>query len=111
MPDRIVITGLGTVNPLGLSVQDTWQNTVQGVSGVGPITLFDARDYLVQIACEVKNFNPELYLSPKEARRRDRFEQLAVAAAQEAIRQARLGGGKGEAGRGGERGLGVRVGV
>ena len=97
MPERIVITGLGTVNPLGLSVQDTWQNTVQGVSGVGPITLFDARDYLVQIACEVKNFNPELYLSPKEARRRDRFEQLAVAAAQEAIRQASLEVGNEEA--------------
>src|SRR3990172_12639629 len=99
MPERIVITGMGTVNPLGLSVQDTWHNAVQGVSGVGPITLFDTRGYLVRIAGEVKNFIPESYLPPKEARRRDRFEQLAGAAAQEAIRQASLEVGDEDAGR------------
>src|SRR3972149_865945 len=99
MPERIVITGMGTVNPLGLSVQDTWHNAVQGVSGVGPITLFDTRGYLVRIAGEVKNFIPESYLPPKEARRRDRFEQLARAAAPEAIRQASLEVGDEDAGR------------
>jgi beta-ketoacyl-acyl-carrier-protein synthase II len=88
--ERIVITGMGTVNPLGLSVQESWRNAVNGVSGVGPITLFDSSRLGVQIACEVKNFNPDDYMSAREARRRDRFEQLATAAAGEAHRQAGL---------------------
>lgn len=90
MAEKVVITGMGTVNPLGLTVQETWDNVVHGVSGVGPITLFDTSDYLVHIAAEVKNFKPEDYLPIKEARRRDRFEQLANAAAKEAIHQAGL---------------------
>jgi beta-ketoacyl-acyl-carrier-protein synthase II len=90
MSERIVITGMGTVNPLGLSVQETWEKITHGVSGVGPITLFDASQFLVQIACEVKNFNPENYIPAREARRRDRFAQFASAASQEAIRQAGL---------------------
>ncbi len=90
MLDRIVITGMGTVNPLGLNVEKTWNNALQGVSGVGPITLFDARDYLVQIAAEVKNFEPQTYLPLKEVRRRDRFELFACAAALEALHQAGL---------------------
>jgi len=81
---------MGTVNPLGLSVQETWEKITHGVSGVGPITLFDASQFLVQIACEVKNFNPENYIPAREARRRDRFAQFASAASQEAIRQAGL---------------------
>ena len=88
MPDKVVITGMGTVNPLGLSVQDTWQNMIDGVSGVGPITLFDTENYLVKLACEVKNFAPEKYMEAREARRRDRFQQFASAASQEAIQQA-----------------------
>lgn len=90
MSERIVITGMGTVNPLGLTVQETWEKVTHGVSGVGPITLFDASQFLVQIACEVKNFNPENYIPAREARRRDRFAQFASAASQEAIRQAGL---------------------
>jgi beta-ketoacyl-acyl-carrier-protein synthase II len=81
---------MGAVSSLGLTVNESWQNAIQGVSGVGPITLFDASDYLVQIACEVKNFHPEEYMSAREARRRDRFEQFTSAAAQEALRQAGL---------------------
>ena len=88
MPERIVITGMGAVTPLGLTVQQSWDNVLKGVSGVGPITLFDASDLLVQIACEVKDFRPEEYMDPKEARRRDRFEQFAAVAAQQAIHQS-----------------------
>ena len=71
MHERIVITGMGTVNPLGLSVPESWRNAIIGVSGVGPITLFDASHLGAQIACEVKNFNPEDFMSAREARRRD----------------------------------------
>lgn len=92
--EKVVITGMGTVNPIGLNVQETWQNAIHGVSGVGPITLFDTEnwktEWLVKIACEVKNFDPARYMDAKEARRRDRFEQFAVAAAQEALAQSGL---------------------
>ena len=90
MSEKIVITGLGAVSPLGLNVRETWENAVKGVSGIGPITLFDTSDYLVRFACEVKNFLPENYMPSKEVRRRDRFEQFAAVAAQEAIAQAEL---------------------
>ncbi|NOY98775.1 MAG: beta-ketoacyl-ACP synthase II [Chloroflexi bacterium] len=83
--ERIVITGMGTVNPLGLNVTETWGNIVNGVSGVAPITLFDSSEWLVKIACEVKGFDPTNYMSARDARRRDRFEQLATVAAQEAL--------------------------
>jgi beta-ketoacyl-acyl-carrier-protein synthase II len=92
--EKIVITGMGTVNPLGLSVQETWKNVINGVSGVGPITLFDTAnwqsEWLVKIACEVKNFDPSKYMDTKEARRRDRFEQFGTAAAKEALAQSGL---------------------
>jgi 3-oxoacyl-[acyl-carrier-protein] synthase II len=88
--ERIVITGMGTVNPVGLSVAETWRNITEGVSGVAPITLFDHSNLQVHIACEVKGFNPEDYMDSKEARRRDRFEQLASAAAGAAFRDAGL---------------------
>ena len=88
--EKIVITGMGTVNPLGLSVAESWKNVVNGVSGVGPITLFDASGWNVQIACELKGFDPANYMDAREARRRDRFEQLGVAAAKEAIAQSGL---------------------
>jgi hypothetical protein len=90
MQDRIVITGMGTVNPLGLNVEESWKNAIAGVSGVAPITLFDSTPLNVHIAAEVKNFNPDEYMDPKEVRRRDRYEQLAVVAASQAIRQAGL---------------------
>ncbi len=88
--ERIVITGMGTVNPLGLNVDETWKNLINGVSGVGPITLFDHSNLLVHIACEVKNFEPEKFMDGKEARRRDRFEQFAAVAANQAIASAGL---------------------
>ncbi|MBE0684074.1 MAG: beta-ketoacyl-ACP synthase II [Anaerolineales bacterium] len=92
MQERIVITGMGTVNPLGLNVAETWRNLIAGVSGVGPITLFDSHAAALQvhIAAEVKNFKPEEFMDAKEARRRDRFEQFAIVAAKEALLQSSL---------------------
>src|SRR5512134_1441671 len=88
--ERVVITGMGTVNPLGLTVEESWTNAVNGVSGVGPITLFDPSALNVHIASEAKGFEPERYMDAKEARRRDRYEQLAAAAAKEAMTSSGL---------------------
>ncbi len=82
---RVVITGVGAISPIGLSAQDSWDNCVEGVSGVEPITLFDSSEFLVQIACEVKGFDPKEHMSPANARRRDRCQQLAVAAGKQAL--------------------------
>jgi len=90
MQERIVITGMGTVNPLGLNVSESWKNVTNGVSGVGPITLFDVGDLNVHIACELKNFAPEQFMESKEVRRRDRFEQMSTAAAKEALEASGL---------------------
>jgi beta-ketoacyl-acyl-carrier-protein synthase II len=88
--EKVVITGMGTLNPLGLTVEESWSSVINGVSGVGPITLFDSSPLNVQIAAEVKGFDPEKYMDPKEARRRDRVEQLGIAAAKEAIETSGL---------------------
>jgi len=88
--ERVVITGMGTVNPLGKSVEESWQNAINGISGVAPITLFDPAPLNVHFAAEVKNFDPEKYMDVKEARRRDRFEQFGVAAAKDAIASSGL---------------------
>ena len=88
--EKVVITGMGTVNPLGLTVEESWKNVVNGVSGVGPITLFDSDSLNVHFAAEVKNFDPAQYMDKKETRRRDRFEQLGTAAANDAIANAGL---------------------
>ena len=88
--EKIVITGMGTVNPIGLSVAESWQNAVNGVSGVGPITHFDTSTWNVKIACELKGFDPANYMDAKEARRRDRFEQMGAAAVKEALAQSGL---------------------
>lgn len=88
--ERVVITGMGTVNPLGLTVEESWKNAVNGVSGVGPITLFDPAALNVHFAAEVKGFEPDRYMDAKEARRRDRFEQLGAAAAKDALASSGL---------------------
>ncbi len=90
MNERIVITGLGAISPLGLSAKESWQNAVNGVSGVGPITLFDASEFLVKVACEVNRFDPKDFIPAREARRMDRYEQMAVAASKEALNQSGL---------------------
>src|SRR5512134_743086 len=88
--ERVVITGMGTLNPLGLTVEESWKNVVDGVSGVGPITLFDPSALNVHFAAEVKGFEPDHYMDAKEARRRDRFEQLGIAAARDALTSSGL---------------------
>jgi len=88
--ERVVITGMGTVNPLGLTVEESWKNAINGVSGVGPITLFDSAPLNVHFAAETKNFEPDKYMDAKEARRRDRFEQLGAAAARDALASSGL---------------------
>ncbi len=82
---RVVVTGLGAITPLGIGVEETWNALVNGVSGAGPITHFDASLFKTQFACEVKGFDPTKYLDRKEARKFDRYAQLAVASAKEAI--------------------------
>jgi 3-oxoacyl-[acyl-carrier-protein] synthase II len=84
------VTGLGAVTPVGLTVPEMWQSLLNGVSGIGPITLYDASKHDVRIAGEAKNFLPENYIEKREARRLDRFSQLAVAAAAEAVKDSRL---------------------
>ena len=87
---RVVVTGLGAVTPCGLTVDETWANITAGKSGIGPITLFDSSLLAVHIAGEMKNFDPANYMDFKEARRRDRFIQAAVAASRMAIEHAGL---------------------
>jgi 3-oxoacyl-[acyl-carrier-protein] synthase II len=85
---RVVVTGIGAITPIGNTTQAYWNGLVNGVSGAAPITLFDASKFKTRFACEVKNFNPEDFLDRKEARKMDRFSQLAIAAGDEAIKDA-----------------------
>ena len=87
---RIVVTGLGAVTPIGLSVPALWEGMMRGESGAGPITYFDASDFSARFACELKGFDAEAHIDRKEARRLDRYAQYAVVAAEEAIRDAGL---------------------
>jgi 3-oxoacyl-[acyl-carrier-protein] synthase II len=87
---RVVITGLGTVNPLGLNVRDTWRGLLAGASGIAPITLFDTKDFKVRFGGEVKGFNPEPVIDVRSARRLDRFTQFAIVAAAEAVADSGL---------------------
>ncbi len=88
--NRVVVTGIGTVSPLGLDTATTWENLIAGKSGIDYITLCDPEPLETKFAGEVKGFEPTNYMSRKDARRMDRFAQLAVAASPEAVKQARL---------------------
>ena len=90
MPERVVVTGMGAITPVGGTVDETWGNLVEGHSGIGPITLFDATEFDARIAGEVKQFQPEELLSAREAKRMDRFCQFGVAAAVQALQAAAL---------------------
>jgi len=94
----VVVTGLGAVTPLGNDAASTWESLLRGRSGIGPITLFDASPFEVQIAGEVKDFQPEEWVPPKELRRMDRSAQMGVVAALQAVRDSCLsieeGGGE-----------------
>lgn len=87
---RVVVTGLGALTPIGNTVSDYWNGLVNGVSGADLISLFDASKFKTRFACEVKNFNPENFLDKKEARKLDRFSQLAIVSSDEAIADAGL---------------------
>ena len=78
---RVVVTGVGAVTPVGLDAPSTWAALLEGQSGVGKVTQFDASDYPVQIAGEVKGFDATGRIEPKELRRMDRYAQLAVISA------------------------------
>ena len=87
---RVVVTGLGAVTPLGNTPEETWQSMINGVSGAAPITLFDASNFKTQFACEVKNFNPADWMDRKEARKMDRYTQLAMASAVQGVKDSGL---------------------
>jgi len=90
MTKRVVVTGLGCVSPLGNNVSDTWSSLLAGKSGAGPITRFDATKYKTRFAAEVKGFDPVALLGARDAHKFDRYAQLAIAAAQEALTQSSL---------------------
>jgi len=87
---RVVVTGMGAMTSLGLTMEETWEGLLAGRSGVGPITQFDASDLPVRIAGELKGFDPRQYINFKEARRMSRCSQVAVATAQAALADAGL---------------------
>ena len=87
---RVVITGLGALTPLGNTVSEFWQNIVDGKSGAGAITKFDTTKFKTHFACEVKGFNAETYIDKKEVKKYDLFTQYAIAATDEAIKDAGL---------------------
>ena len=87
---RVVVTGLGAITPVGNDVPEFWENLVNGVSGAGPITHFDASQFKTQFACEVKNFDVTKYIDRKEARKMDLYTQYAVAVAKEAVSDSGL---------------------
>jgi len=91
MKRRVVVTGVGTITPVGNDVAETWRGLLAGVSGAGPITKFDASTFPSRFACEVKGFDPLLYMDRKEAKRSDPFAQYAIAASVQAMTDAGFG--------------------
>ena len=87
---RVVVTGLGAVTPVGNTPEETWANLVAGKSGASPITLFDASKFKTQFACEVKGLNLNEYIDRKEARKMDRYTQLALVAATQAVNDSKI---------------------
>ena len=85
---RVVITGIGTINPIGNNIEEYFQSLEQGVSGAGTITAFDPTKFSSRVACEVKNFDPSLFFDRKELRKHDRYSQFAMVAATEAVEDA-----------------------
>ncbi|MCS6966993.1 MAG: beta-ketoacyl-ACP synthase II [Cytophagales bacterium] len=87
---RVVVTGLGAVTPIGNTVEEYWNGLSKGISGAGPITRFDASKFKTRFACEVKNFDPLVYLDKKEVRKYDLFAQFATAASDQAMADAAI---------------------
>ena len=87
---RVVVTGLGAVTPVGLNVEETWNNLLAGVSGAAPITNFDCSKFKTQFACEVKGLNVNDWIDRKEARKLDRYTQLALISAMQAVKDSAM---------------------
>ena len=87
---RVVVTGMGALTPIGNTLDEYWENLINGVSGAAPITQFDASKFKTQFACEVKNFDPETLMHRKEARKLDLFSIYAIATATEAMEDSGL---------------------
>ena len=87
---RVVVTGLGAISPLGNSVDQFWENLVKGVSGAGPITKFDAQNHKTKFACEVKDFDPSVYIEKKEVRKHDMYTLFAFGAVSQAMEDSGL---------------------
>lgn len=85
---RVVVTGLGALTPLGNSPDEFWNGLIQGVSGAGPITKFDASKFKTRFACEVKGFDPNDHFDRKEGRKLDGFSQYALVVAESAVKDA-----------------------
>ncbi len=87
---RVVVTGLGAITPLGKTVDEFWENLINGVSGAAPITRFDTTHFKTKFACEIKDYNPTDYFDRKEVRKLDPFAQYAMIAADQAIKNSAL---------------------
>ncbi|HNZ72394.1 MAG TPA: beta-ketoacyl synthase N-terminal-like domain-containing protein, partial [Prolixibacteraceae bacterium] len=87
---RVVVTGLGTINPIGNNIEEYWNNLINGVSGAAPITRFDATFHKTRFACEVKNWDPLVHFDRKDARKYDLFTQFALVSAKQAILDSQI---------------------
>ncbi len=87
---RVVVTGIGALTPIGNNLEEYWKSLINGVSGAGPITYFDASTFKTQFACELKGFDPKNFLDRKEARKLDKFSQYALVVSEEAIQDSDL---------------------
>ncbi|MFY8023783.1 MAG: beta-ketoacyl-ACP synthase II [Sediminibacterium sp.] len=87
---RVVVTGIGTITPIGNNLEDYWHGLINGIPGAAPITLFDATKFKTRFACEVKGFDPTSFMEKKEARKLDRFAQLALFASDMAVQDAQI---------------------
>ena len=90
MKKRVVVTGMGTINPIGNSIDEFWKSIQDGRSGIGPLTHFDASKYPSRVAGQIKDFDPSQYMEKKEARKMDKYAQITVAAASQAMDDAGL---------------------
>ena len=87
---RVVVTGMGAVTPIGITVEKFWESVLEGKVGIGPIQNFDTTQYKAKLSAEVIDFDPKAYIEPKAAKRMDRFSQMAVTASMEAMQDSGL---------------------
>lgn len=90
MAEKVVVTGIGVISPVGSNLETAWENLKAGVSGAGPVTLLDVTEFKTKIACEVKDFNPLDYMDKRDVSRHDRFTQFCLASSREAMQHAKL---------------------